>query len=101
MDKSVRLLWGVAVAVALVVAIASRLADDRETAATPVLVAKQFIPAGTPGDRISGRKMYARTSVPRGQVEDEAIADPGYLGGRVAATDIFLGAQLTAASFRP
>lgn len=70
-----------------------------ENAPTPVLVAKQLIPAGTPGTIVAGEQMYAPTTLPRKEVEVGAISDPQYLSGRAAATDIFPGGQLTAADF--
>jgi hypothetical protein len=66
-----------------------------------VLLAKQFIPAGTRGDRVLERGMYAAATLSRIEVEDGAIGDPEHLRMRVASSDIYPGAQLTAASFRP
>jgi Flp pilus assembly protein CpaB len=70
-----------------------------ESAPTPVLVAKQLIPKGTPGTLVAGQQMYAPTTLPRKEVEVGAIADPQYLSGRAAAVDIFPGQQFTAADF--
>ncbi len=70
-----------------------------ENAPTPVLVAKQLIPAGTPGTLVASRTMYAPTTLPRKEVEVGAIADPQYLSGRAAAADIFPGQQFTALDF--
>lgn len=70
-----------------------------ENAPTPVLMAKQVIPAGTPGTLVAGQQMYEPTTLPRKDVEVGAIADPQYLSGRAAAVDIFPGSQLTAADF--
>ena len=70
-----------------------------ENAPTPVLVAKQLIPRGTPGTLIASQGMYAPTTIPRKEVEVGAIADPSYLSGRAAAVEIFPGAQLTTADF--
>ena len=71
-----------------------------ENAPTPVLEAKQLIPAGTPGTLVASQSMYASTTLPQKEVVVGAIADPAYLSGRAAATDIFPGAQLTANSLR-
>jgi len=68
-------------------------------APTPVLVAKQYIPNGTPGTIIASGQMYAPTTLPRKEVEVGAIADPSYLSGRAAALEIFPGQQLTTADF--
>jgi Flp pilus assembly protein CpaB len=70
-----------------------------ESAPTPVLVAKQLIPKGTPGTIVASQTMYAPTTLPRKEVEVGAVSDPSYLSGRAAATDIFPGDQLTATDF--
>jgi Flp pilus assembly protein CpaB len=70
-----------------------------ENAPTPVLVAKQLIPAGTPGSLIASGSMYEPTTLPRKEVEVGAIADPQYLSGRAASTEIFPGQQFTATDF--
>ena len=70
-----------------------------ENAPTPVLVAKQYIPAGTPGTLIASGTMYAPTTLPRKEVEVGAIADPQYLSGRAASIEIFPGQQFTATDF--
>ncbi len=70
-----------------------------ENAPTPVLVAKQLIPAGTPGTLVASKSMYAPTTLPQKEVEVGAISDPSYLSGRAAATDIFPGQQFTAVDF--
>jgi Flp pilus assembly protein CpaB len=70
-----------------------------ENAPTPVLVAKQLIPKGTPGSVVASQSMYAPTTLPRRDVEVGAIADPSYLAGRAAATDIFPGQQFTSTDF--
>jgi Flp pilus assembly protein CpaB len=70
-----------------------------ENAPTPVLVAKQLIPAGTPGTLIASSQMYAPTTLPRKEVEVGAIADPQYLSGRAASAQIFPGQQFTATDF--
>src|SRR5215470_10741038 len=68
-------------------------------APTPVLVAKQLIPKGTPGTLVATQSMYAPTTLPQKEVEVGAIADPAYLSGRAAAADVFPGQQLTATDF--
>ena len=70
-----------------------------ENAPTPVLVAKQLIPAGTPGTLVASQSMYTPTTLPAKEVEVGAIADPSYLSGRAAAADIFPGQQFTATDF--
>ena len=70
-----------------------------ENAPTPVLVAKQLIPQGTPGSLVATNGMYAATTLPAKEVEVGAVADPSYLAGRAAATDIFPGQQITSTDF--
>ncbi|MBA3402952.1 MAG: hypothetical protein H0U05_13330 [Actinobacteria bacterium] len=100
--------WAIAIGAAAVVLAAILLVVylDRyrarvggENAPTPVLVAKQLIPAGTPGTLVASQSMYAPTTLPRKEVEVGAIADPQYLSGRAAAADIFPGQQFTATDF--
>jgi hypothetical protein len=70
-----------------------------ENAPTSVLVAKQLIPKGTPWSVVASQTMYAPSTIPRGEVEVGAIADPSYLAGRAASADIFPGQQFTATDF--
>jgi Flp pilus assembly protein CpaB len=70
-----------------------------ENAPTPVLVAKQLIPKGTPGTLVASQSMYTATTLPRKEVQVGAVADPTYLSGRAAAVDIFPGDQFTAVDF--
>ena len=100
--------WAIAIGAAAVVLAAILLVVylDRyrarvggRNAPTPVLVAKQLIPAGTPGTLVASEAMYAPTTLPRKEVEVGAIADPQYLSGRAAAIDIFPGQQFTATDF--
>jgi Flp pilus assembly protein CpaB len=70
-----------------------------QNAPTPVLVAKQYIPKGTPGSVVAGSQMYTATTYPRKEVEVGAISDPSYLSGRAAAVEIFPGQQFTTTDF--
>src|SRR5215510_14291689 len=70
-----------------------------ENAPTPVLVAKQLIPTGTPGSIVATNGMYAATTLPAKEVEVGAVADPSYLAGRAASADIFPGQQITSTDF--
>jgi Flp pilus assembly protein CpaB len=70
-----------------------------ENAPTPVLVAKQLIPIGTPGSIVATNGMYAPTTLPKKEVEVGAVSDPSYLAGRAAAVEIFPGQQITATDF--
>jgi Flp pilus assembly protein CpaB len=91
----------IALAAILLVVYLDRYRDQvgGENAPTPVLVAKQLIPAGTPGSLVASQGMYAATTLPAKEVEVGAVADPSYLSGRAAATDIFPGQQFTATDF--
>jgi Flp pilus assembly protein CpaB len=64
-----------------------------------VLVATGLIQKGTAGDAIAGGALFKPTSIPGKQVSTGAIADTSVLRGKVAATDIYPGQQLTAADF--
>jgi len=101
----VRVLWiatAVLAAILLVVYLdRGRIGIEGESAPATVLVAKQLIPHGTPGSLVVSRSMYASTTIPPEEVEVGAIADPAYLRGRTAATDIFPGQQLTSTDFMP
>jgi Flp pilus assembly protein CpaB len=66
---------------------------------TPVLVAKQVIRQGTPGNLVTSQGMYQATELPRKEVDVGAIADPQYLTGRAAAVEVLPGQQLTEADF--
>ena len=67
----------------------------------PVLVAKTFIQKGSPGSVIGTTHLYQIASVPKKDLRDGALVDPGSLRGMVAADDIYKGQQLTAADFVP
>ena len=95
-------LWAGVVALGVVFVSAALVLDfevDRDEPLVTVLVATRLMPEGTPGNRIVVEEMYAPTTVRLSQVPYGAIADPLYLCGRHAATDILPGEQLTAASF--
>ncbi len=91
----------VALAAILLVVYLDRYRDrvGGENAPTPVLVAKQLIPAGTPGSIVASQEMYAATTLPAKEVVVGAVSDPTYLNGRAAAADIFPGQQFTATAF--
>jgi hypothetical protein len=60
-----------------------------ENAPTPVLVAKQLIPAGTPGTLIASQQMYAPTTLPRKEVESGNRRSP--VPGRTSGIGPFFG----------
>src|SRR5688500_3885752 len=69
------------------------------SAPTPVLIAKQTIPAGTPGDIVADQGMYVNTVLPKKEVLEGALVDPPYLRGRAAAVEVLRGKQITALDF--
>jgi len=64
-----------------------------------VLVAKSLIQKGTPGNVVGTTGLYELTNIPKKEVKTGAFVDPATLTGRVAASNIFPGEQLTAADF--
>lgn len=69
------------------------------SAPASVLIAKNLIQKGTPGDIIGTSNQFQVASVPKGQLQVGALTDPAALSGRVAVTDIYPGQQLTAGYF--
>ena len=72
---------------------------NSSAAPATVLVAKNLIQKGTPGNIIGTSDQFQVASVPKGQLQIGALTDPSALAGRVAVTDIFPGQQLTANYF--
>jgi Flp pilus assembly protein CpaB len=64
-----------------------------------VLVAKRLIPQGTSGSAIAQKGLYQVTTVQKDQLQPNAISDASALGGRIAATAIYPGQQLTQLDF--
>jgi Flp pilus assembly protein CpaB len=64
-----------------------------------VLVAKKFIPEGTPGEVIGTSGQFEVSTVPASALKKGAFADPASLRGRAAVRDIYAGQQLSAADF--
>jgi Flp pilus assembly protein CpaB len=64
-----------------------------------VLVASSEIHQGTAGALIASQQLYKVTPVLATQVSAGAITNAASLAGKVAASNIFAGAQLTAADF--
>jgi Flp pilus assembly protein CpaB len=79
----------------------SQYRTSLEASAEPVtvLVAKNLIHKGTPGNVIGSTDLFQTTSVPKDQVRNGALTDAASLRGRVAATEIYPGQQLTAGDF--
>jgi pilus assembly protein CpaB len=72
---------------------------DAEGNPQTVLVASGLIQKGTSGDAIASEQLFKATSIPGKQVTSGAIADTSLLRGKVAASDIYPGQQLTTADF--
>jgi Flp pilus assembly protein CpaB len=68
-------------------------------ATTSVLVAKNFIQKGAPGNIIAKSHQFQVESVPTKSLREGAITDSSTLGGLVAAHDIYENQQLTTADF--
>jgi pilus assembly protein CpaB len=64
-----------------------------------VLIATGAISKGTPAQAIVSRQLYKTAPVLSTQVTAGALSDPGLLTGKIAATNILPGQQLTAADF--
>ena len=71
------------------------VADDVST----VLVAKNLIEKGSPGDVVAEDALFQTTTVRKDDLKDGAISDPSSLKGKVATTDVFPGEQLVAKEF--
>ena len=101
------LVLGVAVAAPLLLAagvyVDLGLGEDGSAASapTPVLMANRTIPAGTPGVVVVRQEMYTPTTLPKKEVEEDAISDPKFIWGRAVAVELLPGEQLTAADFHP
>ena len=90
------LLAGVAILVYL-----NRYRDNLKAGSTPVtvLIARQTIPKGTPGNVVASKAMFTATTIRESQLRDGAFSDPASLTGRVATKEIYQGSQLTAGVF--
>jgi Flp pilus assembly protein CpaB len=74
-----------------------RVADTGNT--VRVLVAKNLIEKGSSGDVIASKGLFQTASIKQGQRGDGAITNPASLKGKVAASDIYPGQQLTTSAF--
>jgi Flp pilus assembly protein CpaB len=71
----------------------------QESQSVDVLVARQLIPQGTPGEQIGSQHLFQVTSMRKSQLKGGAVTDPAALKGRVATEDLFPGQQLTLSDF--
>jgi Flp pilus assembly protein CpaB len=72
---------------------------NSSAAPATVLVAKNLIQKGTPGDVIGSSDQFQVASLPKSQLQIGALTDPSSLAGRVAVRDIYPGQQLTSTYF--
>ena len=71
------------------------VADDVST----VLVAKNLIEKGSPGDVVAEDALFQTTQVKKDDLKDGAISDPSSLKGKIATADVFPGEQLVVKEF--
>ena len=71
------------------------VADDVST----VLVAKNLIEKGSPGDVVAEDALFQTTTVKKDDLKDGAISDPSNLKGKIATADVFPGEQLVSKEF--
>jgi Flp pilus assembly protein CpaB len=76
-----------------------RSSVDASNATDAVLVAKNMIQKGAPGNFVAADRQYQVTSIRAKELQTGAISDPGTLRGLVAAHDIYPGQQLTTSDF--
>jgi len=88
-------------AIALIVYLNHYRNSVNNNAMSPVLVAKAFVPKGTPGDVVKSSGIYTISHVAKSALQTGAFVDPSALTGMVAVTDIGEGQQLTEADFGP
>ena len=74
---------------------------DSANASISVLVARNLIQKGAPGNLVATGQEYAVREIPQKQLLTGAITDPGTLRGLVATHDIYPSQQLTLADFAP
>jgi Flp pilus assembly protein CpaB len=70
-------------------------------ATVSVLVAKNLIQKGSPGNLVATNRQYQVSAISQKELLVGAISDPGALRGLVATHDIYPGEQLTATDFAP
>jgi Flp pilus assembly protein CpaB len=92
-----RLLWALAVVLAVVVAGMAYLGQRDGETATTVVVAKQLIPAGT----FVKPRMYDLVTVPEADVEPGTLTDLRVLAMHDVAHPIYPGERFTTSDFSP
>jgi Flp pilus assembly protein CpaB len=76
-----------------------RDSTGEDGAPASVLVAERLIERGTSGEVLAEEGMFRRATVPKGDLKEGAIVDPGSIKGKVAASDVYPGEQLTTGQF--
>jgi Flp pilus assembly protein CpaB len=76
-----------------------RSSVNASDASVSVLVARDLIQKGSPGNFVANRRQYQVAPYAKKQVEIGAITDPSSLRGLVATHDIYPGQQLTLSDF--
>ena len=86
---------------ALILVYLNRYRNSLKSSGAPVtvLVAQHAISKGTPGALVATTGFYTATTIRASQLQSGAISDVSSLSGRVAARDIYAGAQLTTSNF--
>lgn len=89
------------VAAGILLAYLHRYRESVGTATQPmtVLVAKDLIEKGTPGNIVGSDGLFQAVTTPRSEIKEGAITDPAVLRGTVAMDDVYPGEQLTTGSF--
>lgn len=78
-----------------------RSSVDASSSTASVLVAKNLIQKGAPGNIVAADRQYQVASIQEKELQTGAITDPGILRGLVAAHDVYPGQQLSTADFVP
>lgn len=88
-------------AIALIVYLNHYRNSVNNNAMSPVLVAKGFVPKGTPGSIVVSTGAYKVSHVAKSALQTGALVDPAALNGEIAITNIGEGQQLTESDFGP
>jgi Flp pilus assembly protein CpaB len=72
---------------------------NSSNATVSVLVAKNLIQKGAPGNIVAADRQFDARDIRKNELQASAITDPAVLRGVVAAHDIYPGQQLTTADF--
>lgn len=85
----------------LILVYVNQYRDSVRAGGTPVtvLVARQAIAKGTPGDLVATKSLFTVSTIRQSQLRDGALSDPASLSGKIATREIYEGSQLTAADF--